>query len=57
MNPTDEETSAAPTNPIAFEDYQLFEALNMLKGIHAEKSNGDPLPLATAKPSVLVEKK
>jgi carboxyl-terminal processing protease len=57
MNPTDEEIAATPTNPIAFEDYQLFEALNMLKGIHAEKSSGDPLPLAVAKSSVLVERK
>lgn len=35
MNPTDDHTEV-PTNPLAFEDYQLFEALNMLKGINAD---------------------
>ena len=58
MNPTEEDTQA-PTNPLAFEDFQLFEALNMLKGIHAERNSGDPSPALASKPnqSVAVEKK
>jgi carboxyl-terminal processing protease len=55
MNPTEEE-SAPPTSPLVYEDYQLFEALNMLKGIHAEHQSSDSSSLAS-KPSVLVEKK
>ncbi len=42
MNPTEEET-VTPVNPLVYEDFQLFEALNMLKGIHAEQKAADPV--------------
>ncbi|MBX9586466.1 MAG: S41 family peptidase [Gammaproteobacteria bacterium] len=57
VTPTDEQ-SAAPVNPLVYEDYQLFEALNMLKGVHAERDLGDLQPVASKpKPSALAEKK
>ena len=40
MNPTEEE-AVTPTNPLVYEDFQLFEALNALKGIHVEKQSPD----------------
>ncbi len=57
MNPTDEQT-VIPLSPLVYEDYQLFEALNMLKGIHAERNMNDFQSVASKpKPSALAEKK
>ena len=51
MNPLDDDLQT-PTNPLAFEDFQLFEALNMLKGIHASgERSGDSTTSLASKPN------
>lgn len=49
MNPTEEE-APTPVSPLVYEDFQLFEALNMLKGIHAERKAADTLATPIPKP-------
>jgi len=51
-----EDDTPTPTNPLVYEDYQLFEALNMLKGINAQKKYAEPNTVSV-KANVPVEKK
>ncbi len=54
-NPLEDQT-AVPTNPLVYEDYQLFEALNMLKGIHVERGDSEA-KIIVSKPSTVATKK
>lgn len=54
-NPLEDQT-VIPTNPLVFEDYQLFEALNMLKGIHVERNDSEA-KIIVSKPSTVATKK